>query len=291
MLREDPNISPQLRQIFNSHPVPDAGADRGNGLATFMAGYASPSQLDASSLRLDHSFNDRFKILGRAAYTPSSITTHDSGDMAVITAAKGKTKLITLGATNIFSARATNDLRFNLTASDEGTAQTLSDFGGATPFPLSGIPGFADPTRDTLIFNFFYNVRARMSLAPAATCQRQINVVDTFSTTLGKHSLRFGVDYRRLLTSESRPPLYEFAYVLSPNDIYTNSMGGIVAQKYSSAMRPVYENYSAFGQDEWKATSHLSRSMGFRWNVNSALHDDRETILWSNDEQPIHCAG
>jgi hypothetical protein len=63
-----------------------------------------------------------------------------------------------------------------------------------------------------------------MYLAPAATRQRQINVVDTFSTVFGRHSLSFGVDYRRLITSESRPPLYEFAYVLTPDQIYANSM-------------------------------------------------------------------
>jgi hypothetical protein len=281
-LRQDTTVSPQLRQIFNAYPLPN-GPDRPgtagtgksyNTLGSFTAGYSSPSQLDASSLRLDHSFSDRFKIFGRAAYTPASITTHDSGDLATITASKGKTKLVTLGATNIFSARATNDLRFNLTANDADTSQTMSNFGGATVFPLSNIPGFADPTRDTFIFNFFYDIRARMYLAPAATRQRQINVVDTFSTVFGRHSLRFGVDYRRLITSESRPPLYEFAYVLSPDQIYANTMAGIVAQKYTASMRPVYENYSAFAQDEWKATSRLSLSLGLRWDVNPAPHDD-----------------
>lgn len=281
-LRQDPTVSPELRQIFNSYPVPN-GPDRSgtagtnktyDTLSTFTAGYASPSRLDASSLRLDHSFGDRFKIFGRAAYTPASITTRDPGDLATVNASKGKTKLVTLGATNIFSARATNDLRFNVTANDADTAQTSDNFGGATSFPLSDIPGFVDPTRDTFIFNFFYDLHARMALAPAATRQRQINVVDTFSTVFGRHSLRFGVDYRRLITSESRPPLYEFAYVLSPDQIYANSMAGIVAQKYTAAMRPVYENYSAFAQDEWKATSRLSLSLGLRWDVNPAPHDD-----------------
>ncbi|WP_213804690.1 TonB-dependent receptor [Granulicella sp. dw_53] len=272
-IRQDPAISAQLRKIFNSYPVPN-GPDRGNGLATFTAGYSSPSKLDASSLRLDHSFSERFKIFGRAAYTPSSITTRDSGDLATVTASKGKTRLITLGATNIFSALATNDLRFNLTANDADTAQSSDNFGGATPFALTDLPGFVDPTRSTFIFNFFYDIRARMYIAPAATRQRQINVVDTFSTALGRHSLRFGVDYRRLITSESRPQLYEFAYVTALSQIYSNSMSGIVAQKYSAAMRPVYQNYSAFAQDEWKVTPRLNLSMGLRWDVNPAPHDD-----------------
>ncbi len=281
-LRQDPTVSSQLRQIFNAYPVPN-GPDRsgttGTGktydtLSSFTAGYSSPSQLDASSLRIDHSFSERFKIFGRAAYTPANITTHDPGDLATLDASKGKTKLVTLGATNTFSARATNDLRFNITGNDADTAQSMSNFGGATPFPFSAIPGFANPTSDEFIFNFFYDIHARMSLAPAATRQRQINVVDTFSTVFGRHSLSFGVDYRRLITSESRPPLYEFAYVLSPDQIYANSMAGIVAQKYTAAMRPVYENYSAFAQDEWKATSRLSLSLGLRWDVNPAPHDD-----------------
>lgn len=273
-IRQDPRVTPQLQQIFNSYPIPDPGTDRGNGLATFTAGYASPSQLDASSLRIDHSFSDRFKIFGRAAYTPSNITTRDPGDLAIVDASKGKTRLITLGATNILSARATNDLRFNLTANDADSATTLDNFGGATPLDLTSIPGFSNPVQDTFIFNFFYDIHARLYLAPAATRQRQINVVETFSTIAGRHSLKFGFDYRRLITSESRPPLYEFAYVLSPDAIYSNSMAGIVAQKYSSAMRPVYENYSSYAQDEWKVTPRLNLSFGLRWDVNPAPYDE-----------------
>ncbi len=62
--------------------------------------------------------------------------------------------------------------------------------------------------------------------------------------------------------------------MLSPDEIYSNSMAGIVAQKYSSAMRPIYENFSVYAQDEWKATSRLSLSFGLRWDVNPAPYDD-----------------
>jgi hypothetical protein len=40
-----------------------------------------------------------------------------------------------------------------------------------------------------------------------------------------------------------------------------------------AAAAPVYENFSAFAQDEWRATSRLSLSLGLRWDVNPAPHD------------------
>lgn len=287
-LRSDPNISSQLRQIFNAYPVaptsadiagtectdPSCGSSTYPTLALYTASYSSPSQLDANSLRIDHSFSDRFRIFGRAAYTTSSISNRDPNNLSVITAAKDRLRLITLGATNIFSARATNDLRFNLTGNDVDSANSFSNFGGATPLDLSSLPGFSSPQQDSFIFNFFYSVHARMGYQPASTRQRQVNVVDNFTTVFGRHTIQTGVDYRRLLTSESRPPLYEFAYALTPQQIVTNSMAGIVAQKYFSSMRPVYQNFSAYVQDEWKATERLSLSLGLRWDLNPAPHDD-----------------
>lgn len=273
-LRSDTTLNATLRSVLNAYPVPDAGTDRGNGLATYTAAYSSPSNLDSSSLRMDHSFSDRFRIFGRAAYTTSSISTRSSGNFAVLNASKGKTKLITLGATNIITPRIANELRFNITGNDADSAASLTNFGGATPLSLGSLPGFANPTQDTFIFNIFYDLHALTYVAPGATRQRQINVVDTLTASLGRHTLHFDADYRRLLTSQSRPPLYEFAYVLSEAALRANTMSAVIGQKYSNAMRPTYDNYSAFVQDEWKTTPRLSLSYGIRWDVNPAPHDD-----------------
>jgi hypothetical protein len=273
VLRQDPRVTGALKQVLNSFPLPNAGTDLGNGLATFTAGYTSPSHVDSSSLRLDHSFNEHFKIFGRAAYTPSSIVTQDKGDMAILDSSLGKTRLITLGATNILSASSTNNLRFNLTANNQDTAQTLSNFGGATPFSFSDLPGYADPTQDNFQFALSYSIKAQMDVAPVSTRQRQINVVDTFTRLIGRHTLHFGMDYRRLLTDASRPPLYEYAYAASAAEIYKNSLDGIEAQKYVGEMRPVNTNYSFYAEDEWKVTRRLNLSLGLRWEINPAPQD------------------
>ena len=47
----------------------------GNGNAYFTAAYSSPSSLETTGIRIDHSINDRFKLFGRFSITPSSITT------------------------------------------------------------------------------------------------------------------------------------------------------------------------------------------------------------------------
>ncbi|MDE1163137.1 MAG: TonB-dependent receptor [Acidobacteriaceae bacterium] len=273
-VRVDTTIDPTLRKILNAYPTPDAGTDRGNGLATSSISYSSPSQLDSSSLRLDHNINDHFHLFGRAAYTSSNIQTRNSGNVAVLNQVKGSTKLITLGATNIFTPRMTNDLRFNLTANNADNAASLTNFGGATPLDLGTLPGFADPAHDSLIFNIFYDLHALTYVAPAATRQRQINAIDTFTASLGRHTLHAGFDYRRLLTSESRPELYEFAYTLTEAGLRSNTMSAVIAQKYSGSMRPTYNNYGAFLQDEWTVTPRLSLSYGLRWDVNPAPHDD-----------------
>src|ERR1700733_1156809 len=76
------------------------------------------------------------------------------------------------------------------------------------------------------------------------------------------------MDYRRLtpIALQASPtPQY---YYLDRSAVQANS-----ASTYSQVTAPaypLYTNFSAFAQDEWRVSQRLSFSLGLRWEVNPA---------------------
>ncbi len=85
-----------LKPFLNAFPVSNA-PDNGNGLTYYTAGYSAPGSLDASSVRIDHSFSDKFKIFGRYSDAPSSSTARQSSDLAQVNGTIRNVKTVTLG--------------------------------------------------------------------------------------------------------------------------------------------------------------------------------------------------
>jgi hypothetical protein len=264
------SVVPGLQPVLDAFPVPDSSTEDDAGVAYFTSGYSSPSRLNSTSIRGDHSFNDKFKVFGRYGYNPSSGLTRGS-DLANLTNSTDNVQTITLGSTNLIGSHSTNEARFNWTENTVGSNSYLDDFGGAKPYGLSAVPGLTD--KDWFGFYFFLAQRVEYSFAPTTARQRQINVVDGFSTTLGRHSLKWGIDYRRLVNSQSVPSFYEWSWAFDQDVILANNFDTVALYRYTAPVKPIYTNFSAYGQDEWKVNGRLSLSLGLRWDVNPAPHD------------------
>jgi hypothetical protein len=152
----------------------------------------------------------------------------------------------------------------------------LDNFGGAVPFDLGTITdsnGQTTPAVDAFQFFLGFGGTGDVLLDDRRTKQRQFNFVDTMSYSLGRHSLKFGLDYRQLTT-----PLF----ALGPNAFETGIFTSQTQVRQNSALQvqvlsntrpdlpiaPVYKNFSLFAQDEWKPTQRLSLSLGLRWELN-----------------------
>ncbi len=254
-----------LKPFLSAFPV-SSGADLGNGLAYFNAGYSAPSRLDTSSIRIDHALSDRLRLFGRYSDVPSQSTSRQSTDLAQVNATTRNVKTVVLGLNSTLTNALANELRFGLTGNDYISDRHLDNFGGATPLNVSTAPGLSNG--DWMTFFLFYGLYPYYLIEPQSNRQRQINVVDSFTQILGRHTLKYGVDFRRLVTSEVLPPLWEVAFYEDEASVLGNSPAGLYVYTQNINMKALSHQISAFAQDEWRVSDRLSVSAGLRWDLN-----------------------
>src|SRR5260370_12979574 len=266
-----------LQAVMNAFPRqngPEALDSMGNptGMAEFIAAWSNPSSLDAYSIRLDHNFGDRLRLFFRFSDTPSSGNsrlTGGGGTPSVVQTFKFTPRTYTLGATSVFSIRLNNECRFHYITNLAQWLDTLDNFGGAQPINLAHLQQIAPSSYEVdagLVG--FSGFTAQLTQKQVSGLQRQWNVTDSLSLLLRLHQLKFGIDYRRIAPVQ-KPGLVAGYNFFSQNDVQTNNPGFVLASNQVSAY-PLYTNFSAFAQDEWRVTPKLSITMGLRWEVNPA---------------------
>jgi hypothetical protein len=269
-------VAAALQPILNSFPIPN-GRDLGNGFAEFSASYSDPSTLDATSIRIDHAFNDKLTLFGRYNQAPSSSAARFIPNLSRTAFNTIKTKTLTVGLT-VLRSLLTNEFRINYSDNNASSRIELGTFGGSIPVPRSAlVPSQYDFGN--------LNVGALFSL-PGLSCtvpcspsvgfidnnsvpQSQFNIVDNVSYAAGAHQFKLGVDFRRLLPTfavNTYNPSFTYTTL---QQVLTNRTGpsSIFA---SVPTKPVFTNFSAFVQDTWKLSRRLTLDLGVRWEVNPA---------------------
>jgi hypothetical protein len=259
-------IAPAVLQPFLDAFPTTTSPDLGDGLADLTVGYSAPSQLDTTSIRADHSFGDRLKIFGRFSDVPSQSESRQPTDLAQVDESVRNIKTVVVGADGVITSKMANGFRFGWTGNDYNSNRYLDGFGAATPFAIGTVPGLSDGS--WLTFFLFYGLYPYYLIEPQANTQHQINVVDSLTYNIGRHNFKYGVDYRRLLTSETLPPLWEVGYCFDEASVLANAPAGLFVYTQSIDMNAHSSNFSLYAQDEWQATGRMSVSYGVRWDLN-----------------------
>ncbi|HEY2974597.1 MAG TPA: carboxypeptidase regulatory-like domain-containing protein, partial [Pyrinomonadaceae bacterium] len=277
----------QFKPILNAFPLPTgdeilvscdpatAGCSpagtRPSGDAPWLVAFSDPKSQDATSIRIDHKISDRHSFFGRYNHAPSNSL---SRFWAQLWGDDFDSHLLTFGLTSSLSSRISNEFRFNHTRSSAEQKGWMDDFGGAVPIDVSVLlPGYSGELK---------NVEGRFAYRPAfggsdifigdnsKTQQRQYNIVDNLTWAIGNHMVNFGFDFRRLA------PVYgplqyrqQAAFRLRTFEQETSFLNGNVfsvsVQGQGTAVRPRFDNFSAYIQDTWKVSRRLTFDLGFRW--------------------------
>ncbi len=265
-----------IKPYLNAYPLPN-GAQLTNGAAILNASYSNPSELDAGSLRLDHSFKHTV-FFGRYADSRSpGVLRGGSFGLSQITESLITTRSFTAGATSSIGTSKSNDFRTNWTATRANATFRLDDFGGAI-VPGDSLLFPAGGAIDNAIFSIAIGNAGVLSHGKNTTNkQRQVNMLDTFTWSRGGHLFKFGGDVRILQPandSRATDVTVSFSTVGDPA-VTTQPSGTALSQRVLSGTvstrAPNFEmrylNLSFFLQDAWRASSRITLTYGARWDT------------------------
>jgi len=263
-----------IQPFLNAFPIPN-GATLATELAQFSTSYSNPSTLNATSIRIDHTFNGKLTLFGRYNNAPSntiqrSVSATSSGNLAELILAASDIKTLTLGTTWAISARVSNEFRANWSKARSANSFSLDTFGGAIPpqeFLL--FPSFTNREHGRLAFSLFFGGAPRFDVGKnVENFNRQLNFVNSTIIVLVPHTVKVGIDYRRL-SGTFGPQEYaltaQFTNSTAVRLARPNSTYAITATQGS---KPIFNNFSAFAQDTWRVTPRLNITYGLRWEVN-----------------------
>jgi hypothetical protein len=119
---------------------------------------------------------------------------------------------------------------------------------------------------------------------------------DGFSKSLGKHTLKFGGEYRYLQVNERNLASQDGAFVFDGTATGVDFADYLLGEPtgsgggYTQAAVQLLDSRTKYGgayvQDSWKATPNLTLNLGLRWEVSTPWYDTQGKIqTWVKGEQ------
>jgi len=271
-----------LKSILEAYPLPVAAplADAPDE-TPYVTGFSNPSNLNATSFRIDHSVTSRITVFGRFNYAPSEVRERARyATPSFIAVLPAFTETLTTGATMTLSSAVNNDLRFNWSRSRASQVYVQDTFGGAKLLPPGFLlPSFANP--ETSLLYLQAGANDENTITPGTfsrNTQNQTNIVDTLSWNTGAHSLKFGVDYRRLAPSLGGRFFSNTITFTNITQLATGIVPTGTTAQIEKFLEPRYHNFSLFAQDAWRLTPRFTLTYGLRWEVNPAPSGDAGSL-------------
>jgi hypothetical protein len=252
--------------LLQAFPV--AETDRGTALQDhYTAAVSIPARLDATSVRVDAFVRPRVTLFGRVNVSPSTITTNDTWNAALVKPNDDRTRTFTAGMNTELSVRMYHELRVNYSSNARTWEGEIGTLGGASPLRRSDLlptPG--------VFWGLFLDGSTNVWVADeSGALQRQLNVVDSLTAIAGAHQIKLGVDLRHL-TLRIDGEGYTQAMTFATEDQIVSGIGAAYITQ-SIPRTPVLRSYSAYAQDTWRVAPSLTLTYGVRWDANPAPYD------------------
>jgi hypothetical protein len=242
------------------------GPDLGNGLAAWYGRNVRPSQLDSGLARIDHALTSRATLFGRYNDSPSfnefGITQINRLDL--------RFKSLTLGLNLRPGVHWTIDLRGNESQAEAESSWAPAGQTSASGCDLEPMTSYLFPaagTCDALVRFSIGGVGQVVTGREGTRRQRQFQFVESTAWKAGAHTVRFGVDYRRMVPVRRDATGVLSAIADNITSLTDKKNLWLGSSPAISAATEVTE-LSLWAQDTWQISPRLLITPGLRWELN-----------------------
>jgi hypothetical protein len=232
----------------------------------------------------DYNISEKDQIRGRFIFNRDSLIDVNAALPEFYLLEPFKYYLFTLGEYHTFTPALVNELRvgynrfFNVTPTGNFPWKGLSQFPSTVFFDLgSGLQVGPDPN------------------APQFVIQNLYQVVDNLSWTKGKHTLKFGGEYRFYITPQNFTQRQRGDYEYGSTQLFMEDFAPDLFGERSTGANTYYGNqYGAYwyANDTFRMNQHLTLNLGVRYEYNSTPQSENQQILNAISNTPsIKVAG
>ena len=294
-------ISATAKALLNYYPLPNVAGQSGYNYENFQS---TPARTDGADGRLDQTFGSKNSAYAR--FSRKNITSQFANPFLPNDVDTIHNRSLLVSDTYTITPRLLNEFRFGFTNVITSVGFPISGASALQQLDLQGVDISQHPTTNAFpTFNF----SAGTGLTPigrdktGVTKSNTLQFSDNVTFTKGKHTLKGGIDIRRVRYQDTELflPSDDFgSFTFQPNfsgNAFGDFLEGTPTTLFFAVSSPdvsgLATQYSLFAQDTYQLNSRLTLSYGLRWQIlpgfnldggNAANFDQRNNSIVVPDQ-------
>jgi hypothetical protein len=279
------NISPTARALLTYIPMPNVNGQSGFNYENFQS---TPARTDGADLRVDQTISSKQSAYAR--FSRKNITSDAANPFLPNDVDSIHNRSFLLSHTYTITPKLLNEFRYGFTNVTTSVNFPIQGAAALNQLDLTGVNISQHPT--TAAFPTF-NFSAGTGFEPIGrdkagiTQSKTTQFSDNLTYTVGRHTLKGGIDIRRVryFDLESFAPEFasdDFGSFIFQSTFTGNAFGdfleGAPATLNFAVSSPdvggTATQYSLFAQDEYQVNSRMTLSYGLRWQILPGFQED-----------------